>query len=122
MMMGSAKVGHRLHDSSFRYRSRGSDATTALSFGGGTPPVYSVQHDVIVMSSWVDSHERCFSQVFLPPYVSFVIVRSEANLWRSARISSASAYSDFTQAKRGDLLVLLKTLRFRAVGPTKTPT
>ena len=54
-LTGSAKVGHCLHGSSFCYHSRGSDATTAIGFVGGTPPVYSVQHNVIVMSSWVDS-------------------------------------------------------------------
>ena len=54
-LTGSAKVGRRLHGSSFRYHSRGSDATTAISFVGGTPPVYSVRHDLILMSSRVDS-------------------------------------------------------------------
>ena len=54
------------HGSYFRYRSRGSDATTAIGFVGGTPPVYSVRHDVIVMSSPVDSREHCFSQILLP--------------------------------------------------------
>ena len=53
-LTGSAKVGRHLHASSFRYRSRGGDATTAISFVGGTPPVYSVRHDLILMSSRVD--------------------------------------------------------------------
>jgi hypothetical protein len=60
-LTGSAKVGRRLHGSSFRYRSRGRDATTVIGFVGGTPPVYSVRHDLILMSSWVHSREHCFS-------------------------------------------------------------
>jgi hypothetical protein len=57
-LMGSAKVAHSLHLLSFRYRSRGRDATAAICFVGGTPPVYSARHDLILMSSRVLSRER----------------------------------------------------------------
>jgi len=53
MLTGSTKVGHCLYCSYFRYRERGGDATIAICFVGGTPPVYSRRHDLIVMSSWV---------------------------------------------------------------------
>ena len=74
MLMGSTKVGHHLHASSFHYRSRGGDATTAISFVGGTPPVYSVQHDLILMSSQVDSRG-------LPPWRSLCLCHSGSLYW-----------------------------------------
>ena len=60
-LTGSAKVAHSLHLLSFRYRSRGRDATAAIGFVGGTPPVYSRRHDLTLMSSYVPfSRERSF--------------------------------------------------------------
>jgi len=64
--MAFAKVAHSLHLLSFRYRSRGRDATAAICFVGGTPPVYSPRHDLIVMSSYVPflANVLSFPQLF----------------------------------------------------------
>jgi hypothetical protein len=68
----------------------GSNATTAISFVGGAPPVYLWRHDLILMSSYV-----LFLTNILPFPSSFTFTMSsnsgpsESNLWRSERICSA---------------------------------
>ena len=77
-LTGSAKVGRRLHASSFCYRSRGGDATTAIGFVGGTPPVYSRRHDLILMSSYV---LFLVNVLFFPQLFHFRYVFKFSSIW-----------------------------------------
>ena len=52
-LMGSAKVAHSLHHLSFCYCSRGGRCHCSHLLCWGTPPVYSLQHDLMIMSSHV---------------------------------------------------------------------